>query len=205
MARAVARALALSNFPETVVPDVLAAAGLDPDVVLSSSGEMRDDRHAAGARRRDAGWRSAVLQAWDRQCAFCGCDGQLVGASAGIDAAHVRWFAFDGPDDLDNGLALCVLHHKLFDLGVLGLARAGIGHVHRAYVGRPGGLRVARTVTDAAAWHCHAVGRTPHLARTRSRQGPVTGSLIPSGLQPAGGLAALPSRTHLPPSARPSR
>jgi hypothetical protein len=39
----------------------------------------------------------------------------------GIDAAHVRWFAFDGPDTLDNGLALCVLHHKLFDLGVLGL------------------------------------------------------------------------------------
>jgi putative restriction endonuclease len=34
----------------------------------------------------------------------------------------VRWFNFDGPDDLDNGLALCVLHHKLFDLGVLGLS-----------------------------------------------------------------------------------
>jgi hypothetical protein len=36
----------------------------------------------------------------------------------------VRWFAFDGPDDLNNGLALCVLHHKLFDLGVLGLDAA---------------------------------------------------------------------------------
>src|SRR6185312_12265725 len=45
----------------------------------------------------------------------------LSGASVGIDAAHVRWFAFHGPDDLDNGLALCVLHHKLFDMGVLGL------------------------------------------------------------------------------------
>jgi putative restriction endonuclease len=33
----------------------------------------------------------------------------------------VRWFAFDGPDALDNGLALCALHHKLFDLGALGL------------------------------------------------------------------------------------
>jgi len=44
--------------------------------------------------------------------------------SVGLDAAHVRWFAFDGPDDLDNGLALCVLHHKLFDLGVLGLDAA---------------------------------------------------------------------------------
>jgi hypothetical protein len=31
------------------------------------------------------------------------------GVGAGIDAAHVRWFTFDGPDELDNGLALCVL------------------------------------------------------------------------------------------------
>jgi putative restriction endonuclease len=74
-------------------------------------------------RRRDPRWRADVLAAWDRQCAFCGYDGQLVGASVGLDAAHVRWFAFDGPD-LDNGLALCVLHHKLFDLGVLGLDAA---------------------------------------------------------------------------------
>jgi len=50
-----------------------------------------------------------------------GLNAYLAGASMGIDAAHVRWFAFDGPDTLENGLALCVLHHKLFDLGVLGL------------------------------------------------------------------------------------
>jgi putative restriction endonuclease len=62
-----------------------------------------------------------VLEAWDRQCAFCGYDGQLAGASIGIDAAHVRWWAFDGPNTLDNGLALCALHHKLLDIGVLGL------------------------------------------------------------------------------------
>ena len=62
-----------------------------------------------------------MLEAWDRQCAFCGYDGQVTGASVAIEAAHVRWFAFDGPDALDNGLALCALHHKLFDLGALGL------------------------------------------------------------------------------------
>jgi predicted restriction endonuclease len=78
---------------------------------------LGDERAAAAQRRRSPAWRTAVLQAWDRQCAFCGYDGQLGGASAGLDAAHVRWFTFDGPDDLDNGLALCALHHKLFDLG----------------------------------------------------------------------------------------
>ncbi|HUZ25349.1 MAG TPA: HNH endonuclease, partial [Streptosporangiaceae bacterium] len=117
-----ARDLVLGNFPETLVPDVLEAVGLDPDAVLGA-GDAISGAHGAG-RRRDPRWRSAVLQAWDRQCAFCGYDGQLAGASAGIDAAHVRWFSFDGPDDLDNGLALCVLHHKLFDLGVLGLDTA---------------------------------------------------------------------------------
>ena len=115
LAQSVARSLVLSNFPETIAPDVLEAAGLNPDDVLGSA-----DGPAA-PRRRSPQWRFAVLQAWDRQCAFCGYDGQLGGATAGIDAAHVRWFTFEGPDALDNGLALCALHHKLFDLGVLGL------------------------------------------------------------------------------------
>jgi len=82
---------------------------------------MGDSHQVLVERRRDAGWRHDVLQAWDRQCAFCGYDGQLAGASIGVDAAHVRWWAFDGPDTPDNGLALCTLHHKLFDIGVLGL------------------------------------------------------------------------------------
>jgi hypothetical protein len=37
-----------------------------------------------------------VLQAWDRQRAFCGYDGQLAGACAGLEAAHVRWFPSTG-------------------------------------------------------------------------------------------------------------
>lgn len=34
----------------------------------------------------------------------------------------MRWFTFDGPDAPDNGLALCSLHHKLLDRGVLGMS-----------------------------------------------------------------------------------
>jgi len=71
-------------------------------------------------RRRDGAWRMRVLEAWDRACAFCGFDGTLGGAPVGLEAAHVRWFNFGGPDELDNGLALCSLHHKLLDRGAMG-------------------------------------------------------------------------------------
>jgi putative restriction endonuclease len=118
---AVARSLVESHFPPTIAPDVLTAVGLEPDLVLRAADAELDAEAAPAARRRDPRWRTLVLQAWDRQCAFCGYDGQAGGACVGVEAAHVRWFAFDGPDSLDNGLALCVLHHKLFDLGVMGL------------------------------------------------------------------------------------
>ena len=125
--RAAARDLVMSNFPDTVAPDVLEAVGLDAAEVLGASDLLllppTGTATERGERRRDPGWRVIVLEAWDRQCAFCGYDGQLGGATVGTEAAHVRWFAFDGPDTPENGLALCSLHHKLFDLGVLGLDR----------------------------------------------------------------------------------
>jgi len=34
-----------------------------------------------------------------------------------LDAAHIRWYQAGGPETENNGLALCVLHHKTFDLG----------------------------------------------------------------------------------------
>ncbi|MGY1640842.1 phosphorothioated DNA-binding restriction endonuclease [Geodermatophilus sp. SYSU D00703] len=115
---AVARGLVESHFPGTVAPDVLVAVGLEPDL-LEGSGSARDASTAE--RRRSSTWPTAVIEAWDRQCAFCGFDGAAGGGVVGIEAAHVRWFKVGGPDDLDNGLALCSLHHKLFDRGMLGL------------------------------------------------------------------------------------
>jgi putative restriction endonuclease len=114
-----ARTLVESHFPATVAPDVLVAVGLDPELL-----DRRSDRGDVGTqeqRQRSRVWPAAVIEAWDRQCAFCGFDGAAGGAVIGIEAAHVRWFKLGGPDDLDNGLALCSLHHKLFDRGMLGL------------------------------------------------------------------------------------
>lgn len=169
---AAARDLVLSNFPGTVAPDVLEAAGLDPDLVLGTGDVLAGHGGRVDERRRSPWWRTAVLQAWDRQCAFCGFDGQLVWASAGVEAAHVRWFAFDGPDTLDNGLALCVLHHKLFDLGALGLdaglrvlvsaaftARTSAGRAVYELHGRELSARPGTAMPAAAhvSWHAREV------------------------------------------------
>lgn len=140
-----ARALVESHFPGTVAPDVLAAVGFDPDAVLHATDALPDP-FGTSQRRRDPAWREAVIQAWDRQCAFCGYDGQVRGATVGIDAAHVRWFAYDGPDSLDNALALCVLHHKLFDRGVLGLDPALRLHVSATYTARTSAGRALYTL-----------------------------------------------------------
>jgi putative restriction endonuclease len=113
-----ARGLVESHFPGTVAPDVLVAVGLDPDLL---DGRALVSHESPAQRRRSSAWPSAIIEAWDRQCAFCGFDGATGGGVVGIEAAHVRWFKLGGPDELDNGLALCSLHHKLFDRGMLGL------------------------------------------------------------------------------------
>lgn len=112
----IARALVASQFPASLAPDVLMAVGFDPGI------EYAGYERPEAERKRSAQWRHRVVAAWDRSCAFCGFDGSIAGAPVGIEAAHVRWFNFGGPDDLDNGLALCSLHHKLLDRGVLGLS-----------------------------------------------------------------------------------
>jgi putative restriction endonuclease len=171
VASAAARQLVETEFPPTIAPDVLMAVGLDPDYILGGA-------VTTAPRRRLAAWPAKVLAAWDRQCAFCGFDGQLGGAPVGVEAAHVRWFNFGGPDNLDNGLALCSLHHKLFDRGALGLDRSlritvsadyssrtstgkGIYELHqRPLQPRPGTTLPAAKHVD---WHAREVFKAPAL------------------------------------------
>lgn len=151
----VARQLVESQFPMTVAPDVLTAVGLDPDLVLGSTAGVSD---LAERRRRSARWPQQILAAWDRQCAFCGYDGQLGGTPVGIEAAHVRWFNLGGPDTPDNGLALCSLHHKLFDRGAVGLSRG-----HRIRVSE---LFSARTDAAKRIYDLHGKQLTPRRGTT---------------------------------------
>jgi putative restriction endonuclease len=56
-------------------------------------------------------------------------------------------FNLGGPDAFDNGLALCSLHHKLFDRGALGLDPE-----HRVVVS---GLFTARTEVAKRIYELH--------------------------------------------------
>jgi putative restriction endonuclease len=47
----------------------------------------------------------------------CGFDLRIGLTPAGLEAAHIQWHHVGGPDIESNGLSLCALHHKLFDLG----------------------------------------------------------------------------------------
>ena len=143
---AVARSLIENQFPVTVAPDVLAAVGLDHDAVFAVGAGLRG---TSVGRRRSAAWREQVIAAWDASCAFCGFDGSLGGFPVGLEAAHVRWFTMDGPDDLDNGLALCSLHHKLLDRGAIGLGDQQTIAVSTAY----------SSSSDAGRWLYELHGR----------------------------------------------
>ncbi len=66
-------------------------------------------------------FRQAVLSAYERRCAVCAFDVRVADDLIGLGAAHIKWPVAGGPDKVQNGLALCSLHHKAFDMGALGL------------------------------------------------------------------------------------
>jgi putative restriction endonuclease len=91
---------------------------------------------AAPRRARRPDFAENVLRACAYQCAMCGFDGALGRHPVGLQAAHVHWHSQGGPDEIANGLALCALHHALFDVGALGLTADRCIQVSRRYVTR---------------------------------------------------------------------
>ncbi len=50
-----------------------------------------------------------MLRAYGNRCALCGVQLHL-GLSPfalAVEAAHIRWVAYDGPGSVSNGVALC--------------------------------------------------------------------------------------------------
>jgi putative restriction endonuclease len=71
---------------------------------------------------RDRIFRTRVLKAYDRRCAFT--DFQFIngGGRAEVEAAHIKSVQDKGPDVVQNGLALSGTVHWMFDRGLLTIA-----------------------------------------------------------------------------------
>jgi putative restriction endonuclease len=105
----IATGLLHDNFPPSYHEDILNMIGM-PWVVEEAPRRIRDPK-----------FRGSVLRAYNYSCAICGYDGRLGEKSMGLEAAHIKWHAAGGPDEIENGLSLCTFHHKVLDLGGLGI------------------------------------------------------------------------------------
>ncbi|MCM3630231.1 HNH endonuclease [Paenibacillus glycanilyticus] len=99
-----AEILLTEHFPDSIHQDILDEIGLDFSMKRK--------------RPRDPNFRDRILKAYEYSCAVCGFNVRLGNNLVAIDAAHIQWHQAGGPDKEDNGIALCSLHHKLFDRGV---------------------------------------------------------------------------------------
>lgn len=96
--------LLYEHFPETIHQDILDEIGLDFSVQKK--------------KIRDPDFRERILKAYEYSCSVCGFNVRLGHHLVAIDAAHIQWHQAGGPDTEENGIALCSLHHKLFDRGL---------------------------------------------------------------------------------------
>jgi len=94
-----------SHFPETLHEDILLALGLSATPEESKCND------------RDSAFRDKILAAYEYRCAICGFNVRIGQVVVALEAAHIKWHQAGGPDLHENGLALCSLHHKLFDRG----------------------------------------------------------------------------------------
>lgn len=100
------------HFPDTWHEDILQSAGIE----LTAKGVIR--------QRRDPKFRANILKAYTYRSAVCGFDVRLGLRPVALEAVHIKWRQAGGPDLEVNGLALCTLHHKLFDRGAFTLSNS---------------------------------------------------------------------------------
>ena len=99
------------HFPDSIHSEILQTVDIEfPPQVFETRG-------------RSLNFRNSVLRAYEYKCAVCGFDVRLGSTSIALEASHIKWKSHSGPNKEVNGLCLCVMHHKLFDLGAFTLSR----------------------------------------------------------------------------------
>ena len=102
-----------AHFPPSLHSTILLDTGID----------LRPHEVEVVKRKpRDPEFSRRVSTAYDFRCAVCSFAGRLVDRPIALEAAHIKWHCAQGPDQINNGLCLCVLHHRLFDAGAFTLS-----------------------------------------------------------------------------------
>lgn len=122
---------------------ILEALGMD----LGSRADQE-----AGSERRGSPleFRRGVLLAYNSQCAICDFTVSMKSTYIALEAAHIRWRSWEGPDIVTNGIALCANHHRMFDRGVFTIEGPEAGYRVRVSADAqfPGGLDKARRLIE---------------------------------------------------------
>ena len=133
-AQAAVRTIPLSDFNRIIALGVDTHDELlprtDPEIGLAAVAEeqvpyeFEQDRVQVLTKRtvRDRIFRTRVLKAYDRRCAFTGFQFINGGGRAEVEAAHIKGVQDKGPDVVQNGIALSGTVHWMFDRGLLTLA-----------------------------------------------------------------------------------
>jgi putative restriction endonuclease len=112
--------------PLPVLPRVGAPMGRGGFAEEDMSGLFDDPRERInylGSRAvRDRLFRRTVLQAYDARCAISGLKFINGGGRAEVDAAHIWPVEKNGPDVINNGIALSGTAHWMFDRGLISLS-----------------------------------------------------------------------------------
>ena len=106
----VIQSLLNAHFPSSLHEDILQSVGLEFPLPISNQ------------QRINPNFRANILRAYEYKCAVCSFDVRLGNSPIALEASHIRWRQANGPDIEVNGLALCSLHHKLFDRGAFTLS-----------------------------------------------------------------------------------
>jgi putative restriction endonuclease len=162
----IAQGLLESSFTDSYHQPILSAIGLDLEQTITSKRKPRDPR-----------FRESVIRAYQRRCAVCSASVQLGGDLLALEAAHIKWHQASGPDVVENGFALCAVHHRLFDRGAFTVSGDGVVLVSEHVNGNQGlvdwllryhGAAVAKPVNpryrpkvEFLRWHLKEVFRGP--------------------------------------------
>jgi putative restriction endonuclease len=138
-----------SHFPETLHEDILLSLGLSSRAEVLKSND------------RDPAFREKILSAYEYRCAVCGFNVRIGNFVVALEAAHIKWHQAGGPDIHENGLALCSLHHKLFDRGAFTVDETRCALVSERAYG-----------TEGFVEHLGRFHRKPLLRTNRERYSP---------------------------------